>query len=198
MIRRALGCWEEELQELVAGTMSMELLHDISHRRPLDDVALIEGEVEEDEEDLTLFHLRFVGHMLGQRLLKHLMYEYGWPFCLAALLTKDEGLFKKTLGKFQEWWACLQALEKSLHLSSLLTSMHRELIWPRLHWYRYVLIKLAEHDVKEVPAVVKVAVEEWADGWHISEQVENFFHKVRSMETSSEGKKVSRVRRCEG
>ena len=67
MVDRALGSWHAELLEVAASTHSMELLYAMGYRRCQDE-GVGDGVADEDEEDLAIFHLRLVAHLLGQRM----------------------------------------------------------------------------------------------------------------------------------
>eukprot|EP00971_Amphidinium_carterae_P167340 3315820-Amphidinium_carterae.1 len=140
----------------------------------------------------------FVVHLLGERLLRGLQWQYGMPYALAALVCDDTSVEAAALARFERWWRVLQQLELDASSSSTCRALLSELLWPAQHWYRHILVGLQETAFKHVPSDIRGEIENWLSCFQTTVPDELVFQHLRRMETASQGHKLSRERRWMG
>eukprot|EP00971_Amphidinium_carterae_P332458 6466628-Amphidinium_carterae.2 len=182
-----------EVRELAGLTCNEKVLEEMGFEVRRNKHAL---EVLEPEDQMTLasMTLRFVLALMGERLLKNLMFPFAMPYALAGLVSEDGETVTGTLRKLAKWLRVLEAVERDGHEHEVLRKMLSELVWPRLCWYRSVLVRLSERDFKTVPADVHKEILYWLRGFQSSVPVERVFQVCRAYETKAGGK-LSRERR---
>eukprot|EP00971_Amphidinium_carterae_P144326 2860305-Amphidinium_carterae.2 len=113
----------------------------------------------------------FVVHLLGERLLRGLQWQYSMPYALAALVSDDVAIATNALSKFERWWHVLQQME----LEALTNTTCRLL----------VLLGLQETELKHVPTDIRAEIENWLSCFQSTVPGELVFQHLRRMETAS-------------
>lgn len=108
-----------------------------------------------------------------------MMYTHGLPYRSLSLLSVDEDQVNHALDFFRQTFTTLGTMERAALESSTVAGFLRSVRFPKEHWSRELLIRLAEVQFQRVPSEVREDVKNFCNGPHSTLVNENMFRDVR-------------------
>ena len=100
-----------------------------------------------------------------------------------------------TLRELKVWFQQLQDAEEKRHTDPTLDAMLNSLVWPRMTWYRSILVRLSEREFLATPDGVKRELLDFVHSIPGTKVVEDLHRHLRRCEDRTSSKQLARSMR---